>query len=285
QLQNITPEQAQELTLLDAAIARTADRREGDLTDVEREQVALRRKLVQSLRDGIEAGIPTRNRQAIEQLGMQLEAYENYLVDYSEDPSDEQIDAHLRATRQQKMAVSSISATKDAVFVATPAQVGHGFAVWRTDSDFADGEEIVSGLRGCCGQMDVQACDGGVYVAENARHRICQYDADGELVHTWGKRARRGVRGFGGCCNPMNVAFGSDGSVYAAESSTGRIKRYSPEGELTELIGSVELVPGCKKVSIAVSPDDQYVYMLDITRNHIVVMERNAPAEDALAQE
>ena len=39
------------------------------------------------------------------------------------------------------------------------------------------------------------------------------------------------------------------------------------------MVGSVDLVPGCKNVSIAVAEDGNQVFMLDITRNHIVVME------------
>ena len=65
----------------------------------------------------------------------------------------------------------------------------------------------------------------------------------------------------------------------------GRIKRYSVDGELLDLVGKVELVPGCKKVSIAVGPSGDRVYMLDITRNHIVMMERKElrGAEEASA--
>ena len=82
----------------------------------------------------------------------------------------------------------------------------------------------------------------------------------------------------------MNVAFGPDGTVYTAESNSGRIKRYSSDGELMDHIGSVELVPGCKKVSIAVSSDHQRVYMLDITRNHIIVMEAKPEEQRVAAQ-
>ena len=121
--------------------------------------------------------------------------------------------------------------------------------------------------------MDVQACQQGIYVAENSRHRVARFDPAGELIGSWGERARKGLTGFQGCCNPMNVAFGPDGQVYTAESSTGRIKRYSPDGELLSIVGKVDLVPGCKKVSIAVSGDGSRVYMLDITRHHIVLME------------
>jgi len=175
--------------------------------------------------------------------------------------------------QQAKLMASSISAAGGDVFLATRAEQGYGFEIWRLDEQFKNSKKIVSGLRGCCGQMDVQASENGVYVAENARHRVCHYDREGTLVNQWGGRARTGVVGFGGCCNPMNLAFGTQHDVYTAESTTGRIKRYSPDGQLLDLVGSVDIVPGCKKVSIAVSPDGGRVYMLDITRTHIVMME------------
>jgi sugar lactone lactonase YvrE len=71
----------------------------------------------------------------------------------------------------------------------------------------------------------------------------------------------------------MNVNFGPKQTVYTAEAGSGRVMRFSPDGKFLEVVGAVELVPGCKKVSIAVSPDGGRVYMLDITRGHIVVME------------
>ena len=58
-----------------------------------------------------------------------------------------------------------------------------------------------------------------------------------------------------------------------AEAGSGRVMRFSPEGTFLGVVGAVDLVPGCKKVSIAVSPTGDRVYMLDITRGHIVVME------------
>jgi sugar lactone lactonase YvrE len=147
------------------------------------------------------------------------------------------------------------------------------------DDQFENGERIVSNLSGCCGQMDVKVNDNGLYVAENSRHQVCRYDREGQLICKWGEGARAGLEGFGSCCNPMNVAFGPDGSVYTGESETGRIKRYSPEGKLLGLVGASELVPGCKNVSIAVNADGSRVYMLDITRNHIVRMDPYEPGQ------
>jgi sugar lactone lactonase YvrE len=121
--------------------------------------------------------------------------------------------------------------------------------------------------------LDVQANDNGVYVAENNRHRVRCFSRDGAQLLEFGSRARDGGEGFEGCCNPMNVNFGPQQTVYTAEAGSGRVMRFSPDGKFLEVVGAVELVPGCKKVSIAVSPDGGRVYMLDITRGHIVVME------------
>lgn len=199
--------------------------------------------------------------------------------------TEEQIDAQVKASLAQTMKVSSISATDDEVYLATRSPVGYGFQIWKTDNQFENAKSIVSELRGCCGQMDVKANANGVYVAENARHRVCRYDLEGTLVTAWGESARSGLEGFGSCCNPMNVAFGPDDVVYTAEDNTGRIKRYSPEGKLLGLVGNVDLVPGCKNCSIAVNHDGSQVYMLDITRNHIVRMDEKPATESAPATE
>ncbi|HEY3394867.1 MAG TPA: hypothetical protein VGK58_19340 [Lacipirellulaceae bacterium] len=199
--------------------------------------------------------------------------------------TEEQIDAQIKASLAQTMKVSSISAADDEVYLATRAAVGYGFQIWRCDSQFENAKSIVSELRGCCGQMDVKANANGVFVAENARHRVCRYDREGTLITAWGEGARNGLEGFGSCCNPMNVAFGPDDVVYTAEDNTGRIKRYSPDGKLLSWVGNVDLVPGCKNCSIAVNADGSQVYMLDITRNHIVRMDEKPASESAPAAE
>lgn len=191
--------------------------------------------------------------------------------------TEQQIDERIAASMAARIRVASISATKDDVFLACSAPVGYGYNVWRLAADLKEGKQIVDGLSGCCGQMDVQASEAGVFVAENSRHRVCRYDADGKLETTWGKSARSGVEGFGSCCNPMNLAFGSDGSVYTAEDTNGRIKRYSPDGKLLAVVGAADLVPGCKKVAIGVALQGDRVYMLDATRNQIVRLDRQRP--------
>lgn len=190
------------------------------------------------------------------------------------EPSKKEIDAQVEAMSKRKLRVSSLSTNDKEVFIACSAATGYGYEVWRTDKNFENGSVIVKNLRGCCGQMDVQCNQEGIFVAENSRHRVNHYDRDGKLIKHWGKRDRNGVKGFGSCCNPMNVAVGRKGEVYTAESNLGYIKRYSADGKYLDFVGKVKLVPGCKNVSIMVSPDGDRVYMMDLTRNHIIVMAR-----------
>jgi sugar lactone lactonase YvrE len=120
--------------------------------------------------------------------------------------------------------------------------------------------------------MDIQARDGKIYAAENARKRVICYDRDGKQLASWGKNERGGPEGFGSCCNPMNLRIGSDGNVYTSESNVGRIKRFTPEGKFLGLIGAAEIVPGCKHVAIGVNADASRVYLLDITRWQVVLL-------------
>jgi sugar lactone lactonase YvrE len=195
--------------------------------------------------------------------------------------SEEQIEQQVERMMSSKLRVAAITADSKHVYIATPATTGYGYAVWRMNDQFEEGKQVVDGLRGCCGQMDIKASDAGIFVAENSRHRIVRFDADGKETTAWGKRDRTGAEGFTSCCNPANVCFGAGGDIYSSESSTGRIKRFSVDGELKDFVGTVNLAPGCKNVSIDVSPDGRLVYMLDITRNHIVVMEQKSAEPEA----
>jgi sugar lactone lactonase YvrE len=177
--------------------------------------------------------------------------------------------------------IASISASKSDIVYACSSSTGSGYDVWRTDLDFGHPVKIGQSLRGCCGQMDVQANENGIYVAENTRHRVRCYTRDGKEQFEFGSRERDQPDSFEGCCNPMNVAFGVDGSVYTAEAGIGRIKRFTRDGRFQQLIGKVDLVPGCKKVAISVSPAGDVIYMLDITRGHIVTMVQQPRQADA----
>lgn len=175
--------------------------------------------------------------------------------------------------------IHGITVGKDDVFVATAVAKGYGYAVWRMSADFKDAKQIVSGLSGCCGQIDVQCRDDKLFVAENSRHRVVSYDREGKRVDAWGKRDRDGEGGgFGGCCNPMNLCFLKDGEIVTSESE-GLVKRFSPTGEFLGLIGKAKVSGGCKNVAVAASPDGKRIYFYDLQGSKIIILTQRETAK------
>lgn len=180
--------------------------------------------------------------------------------------------------------INAITIGEQDVFIASAAAKGYGYDVWRMDHSFANAEKIVTGLSGCCGQMDIQ-CDGEcVFVAENSRHRVLQYDREGKKIASWGKTDRQGRgAGFGSCCNPMNLRFGSGGTLFTAESE-GKIKKFSPAGEFQGLVAHVKVEQGCKNVPIAMSTDGKRAYFCDLPGKQLMIaFESEAPAAQEAA--
>lgn len=168
--------------------------------------------------------------------------------------------------------VNALAVSEKDVFVAGRERLGYGFSIWRMNLDLEQPEQIVTGLSGCCGQMDIQCCNGQVWAAENSRHRVRAFDREGKQLLTFGKSSREGADGmFAGCCNPMNIRFGTDGSVLTAESE-GLVKKFSPAGEYVEAIGRVTLTGGCKNVAVDVSSDGHRVYFCDLPGSRIIVL-------------
>jgi hypothetical protein len=182
----------------------------------------------------------------------------------------------MREISQRLQRIHGIAAGKNEIFVATAMSKGYGFAIWRMTPDFKDAKQIVTGLSGCCGQIDIQ-CEGDLlFAAENSRHRVVSYDREGKRVESWGKRDRDGEgAGFGGCCNPMNLAFLADGAVLTSESE-GLVKRFSKTGEFLGLVGKAKVSGGCKNVAIGATGDGSRIYFYDLQGSKIMVLSRNA---------
>lgn len=145
----------------------------------------------------------------------------------------------------------------------------------RFDRDLAGPRRIAEGMNGCCQRLDLAARDGVLYVAENTRYRVVRMDRDGKVLGTWGQRDRADVKGFGSCCNPMNVCFGPQGELLTSESGVLRIKRYSVKGELLGLVGQYNGASGCKHVAVGVSKDGSKVYVIDVGLSTIRVPGRS----------
>ena len=84
------------------------------------------------------------------------------------------------------------------------------------------------------------------------------YDYSGARILSFGK-AGTGINDFHGCCNPVSVAYLSNGGVVTVEKSPTRIKVFSSDGARL-IAGIEELVEGCNYIPMIVDSKDN-LYM------------------------
>ncbi len=103
------------------------------------------------------------------------------------------IDEYVDDMKGEISSVHGVAISSKEVFVVTGETSGYGYSVWRMNEKLEEPKQVLKGLSGCCGQMDVQCCDDGLCVAENTKHRVALYDRNGKLVKAFGKRGREEV--------------------------------------------------------------------------------------------
>ena len=91
---------------------------------------------------------------------------------------------------------------------------------------------------------------GVIHVANPGKHRVERYRPTGELLGHIGRFHGTDPAGFGGCCNPTNVAVRD--RVYVTEKAGPRAKVYDFGGNLQAVIASDTFDPNCKNMSVAV---------------------------------
>ncbi len=252
--------------------------REAALAQIEENKENMK-QMVASLkesRDAIAAEIektpdPEKSEQ-LETLDTQMQLFKQQ--ELSVDAVEQQITERVKR-------INAIAVSDQNVFITCGQTKGYGYAVWRTDLNFANPECIITGLSGCCGQMDVCCENGNLWVAENARHRVVRYSPAGERLSEFGKRDREGIgEKFGGCCNPMNLCFDRSGDLLVSESN-GQVKHFTADGKFVELTGVARVEPGCKNSAVKMSPDGQRIYYIDVNKSQILVLARGEQASTA----
>jgi hypothetical protein len=83
------------------------------------------------------------------------------------------------------------------------------------------------------------ASDGLLCVVNPGRHRIEAYSVDGDLEFSWGEFSSD-LKGFCGCCNPVNFAILEDGSFVTCEKGIIRVKIYDPAGNFVGVVAGPE---------------------------------------------
>jgi DNA-binding beta-propeller fold protein YncE len=162
---------------------------------------------------------------------------------------------------------TAVASSGDDVFVCGRSNTG--YAVYRLGRDLQDPKPIITGLRGCCGQMDVTAKDGVVYVAANCESKVQMYDREGKK--TGAVQKQKGDTFWNGCCEPKNVAIAPDGTIYVAESAQCSITHFAADGKFLGTVGAVKDIRGCVRVTVAVAKDGKRIYMLDTDHNSVRV--------------
>jgi hypothetical protein len=232
------------------------------------EMVKEQKKNLEELKAKDEDKLTKTEKQQIKQAESMVKAYER-MLDQQKKQKIEDIVAQIVS---RVKVINAVAATDKDVYVVSGETKGYGYAVWRMDRNFENPKQVMSGVAGCCGQMDIQASGDDLWVAQNCSHNVGHFDRDGKKIGTFGKRGRDGEADcFGGCCNPMNVRVGPAGRIFTAESE-GMVRAFSADGKVEGLVGTVKIGGGCKNVAIAVSPDSNTIYFCDQPGSKIHVM-------------
>jgi hypothetical protein len=201
-------------------------------------------------------------------IGKELEA----MLKESGRPIQEELDRMKISLETRRSDVTGLAVTDQDVFMAVPAPSDFTFRVYRFDHALNNQKLVVEKLRGCCGQMDIQAHEGNLWIPHNARHSVESRDRDGNPLAKFGKAGKVKPGDFGGCCEPKNMRVLPDGEILAAESGPPTcIKRFSASGKFIEVIALLDTRGDCVRVTVERSPDGSRYYMLDTARDAIRV--------------
>ena len=86
--------------------------------------------------------------------------------------------------------------------------------------------------------LDLAVDRAGVISATNpGMHRVQRFTLDGKLVGQFGHFDGVDPAGFGGCCNPTNIALTPAGQTVVTEKAGPRVKVYDAEGDFVALKG------------------------------------------------
>ena len=144
----------------------------------------------------------------------------------------------------EKSRLTSIAVAEKDVFVA---DAGNRI-VWRFDKQGnllnrigdRDMERDIVGFVIPSPYFDLAlAPDGLLRVVNPGKHRVEAYTFDGDLAIYWGEYSS-GIKGFCGCCNPVNFAMFADGSYVTAEKGLTRVKIYEANGTFSGVVAGPE---------------------------------------------
>ena len=128
-------------------------------------------------------------------------------------------------------------------------------------------ESSVTELRACCGILDFGiTTKNEILIANLGAFRVQGVDYSGNIKYAFGKRGPD-INDFHGCCNPVNVAYLSNGAIVTVEKDPTEIKVFS-KGGAKKIAGIEELVRGCAYIPM-ISDSKNNLYLAS-ARNGLV---------------
>ena len=128
--------------------------------------------------------------------------------------------------------------------------------------------------------------DGAVYVLDTDNSRVLKFDAEGQLLTTWGNLCRmyeersgcRSKEGAGEFFSPWGIAVDAEGFVYVADTWNHRIQKFTADGKFVTQWGTYGMVNAATggearfwgPRAVAIGPDG-LVYVSDTGNKRIQV--------------
>lgn len=121
--------------------------------------------------------------------------------------------------------------------------------------------------------------DGLLRVVNPGNHRIEAYTSEGDLEFSWGTFSNVNIKGFCGCCNPVNFAILADESFVTCEKGLVRVKIYDQDGVFTGAVAGSKQLTGkagricstpaeCQSRAFDVAVDaHERIFVLDTNKN------------------
>jgi len=114
-----------------------------------------------------------------------------------------------------------------------------------------------------------------ISVVNPGLHRIETYTFDGDFVSSW-ERLSMGIKGFSGCCNPVNIAILPDGKFVTAEKGIPRVKVYSARGVFESVVAGTEILSKGRKIYDSGDPEKYQTGGIDIatdSQGRVLILE------------
>ena len=107
--------------------------------------------------------------------------------------------------------------------------------------------------------FDVAYAKGRLYCSNPGRHQVERYTLEGEYAGAFGRRGSA-PGSFGGCCNPVHLAYTEGGEIITSEKGNPRISCYGSDGTFRSLLlDSASLGGGHAAYDVKVRDDRLFV--------------------------